>query len=54
MKAKRSPGRPRLPDNEKQVKCTVRLYPDEIDKLIKKYGSIHSAVRKIVESDLRP
>lgn len=49
---KRGPGRPRLPDCEKQVKCTVRLYPAEIDRLTKKYGSVHAAIRQIVERDL--
>lgn len=45
-------GRPRLPADQRQVKVSARLYPPEIERLTARYGSVHAAIRRLVEAEL--
>ncbi len=47
-------GRPPAgPGGQKQVRHSVRLYPHEVDHLVRRYGSIHAGVRALVEAEVK-
>lgn len=44
-------GRP-APPTGIQIATSVRLYPPEREHLVKKFGSIHAGIRKLVQESL--